>query len=147
MQPQKKYNKTIFLATKNISIDFMKAYQDQDVDKMLSFCAPDCEVSFKPLGENGIGPAFSFGKTMWNSLIGCFPSLDNTVHHVIDENGNARCEVTIWGKQAKDFAGIISKSNEFEEDHIFIFKTNENEKLCHIEIDWNHESFVHQLSK
>ena len=136
----------LFLSWKNRSIDFMKAYQDQDVIKMLQYCAPQCFVSFLPLGDDGRGNAHIVGKNIWNALIECFPNIDNTVHNAINDNGDIRCEVTIYGKQEKDFGELKSKGNEFEEDHIFIFKVNEAGFIENITVDWDHDSFVRQLT-
>ena len=136
----------LFLSWKNRCIDFMKAYQDQDVDKMLSNCTDTCQVEFIPLGDEGKGPAKEVGRTIWSSLIDCFPTIDNTVHSSIEDSGAVKCEVTIWGKQKKDFAGIISKNKSFEEDHIFIFRVDQNNLIEHISVDWDHASFVRQLS-
>ena len=136
----------LFISWKNRTIDFMQAYQEQNVAAMLENCSIDCEVNFLPLGENGKGRAQETGKAIWTSLIDCFPNIDNTVHSVVSEDGNVKCEVTIWGKQEKDFAGLKSKGNTFEEDHIFIFKMDEAGYIQSIAVSWNHESFVKQLS-
>lgn len=147
MEPAKQTQKDpLFLSWKNRCIDFMKAYQEQHVDNMLSHCAEDCLVEFIPLGDAGKGSAQETGKAIWSSLIDCFPTIDNTVHSSIKDNGSVRCEVTIWGKQEKDFAGLVSKGKTFEEEHIFIFKVNEDGLIQKISVDWNHESFVRQLT-
>lgn len=146
MKTQKQISHKIFLRSKSKSIYFMKSYQEQEVDSMLSHCSADCEVEFIPLKKDGKGNAHLLGRAIWTSLIECFPNIDNTVHHVINEDGNAKCEVTIWGKQVKDFAGIVSKGNEFEQDHIFIFKVNDDGLICSISVIWDHKSFVAQLS-
>lgn len=41
------------LSLKNACVSFMFAYQHRNVNKMLSFCDPDGEVFFKPLGDAG----------------------------------------------------------------------------------------------
>ena len=146
METQKIPVNQIFLRIKSTSINFMNDYQERNVDAMLSHCSSACNVEFIPLGEDGKGKAYFLGKAMWSSLIECFPNIDNTVHHVINEDGDAKCEVTIWGKQVKDFAGIVSKGNEFEQDHIFIFKQNEAGKIDSVSVNWDHESFVKQLT-
>lgn len=146
MNPLEQTQEHLFLRWKNRSIDFMKAYQEQDVLKMLSYCASICMVEFIPLGDAGKGLASKVGKTTWETLIDCFPNIDNTVHTASKNNGTVRCEVTIYGRQAKDFAGIICKDKEFEEDHIFIFKVNNLGFIEHLTIDWDHDHFVAQLT-
>jgi len=147
MEPLKRpASSSLFLGWKNRSIDFMKSYQEQDIALMLSHCSKNCIVEFIPLGDQGKGKADEVGKAIWTSLIDSFPSIDNTVNTAIEEDGKVRCEVTIWGKQENDFAGLVSKGNEFEEDHIFIFKINDANLIEHISVDWNHDSFVRQLS-
>jgi len=134
------------LSLKNACVSFMFAYQQRNVDKMLSFCDPGGDVFFKPLGESGKGKIMELGKAIWTSLIDCFPDIDNTVDAAIAEDGESvRCQVVIRGTQAKDFAGIVSKGKHFDSDHIFIFRLNPAGKIARIEIEWDHEDFKRQL--
>jgi hypothetical protein len=110
--------------------DFMFAYQRCNIDKMLSYCDPDGEVYFKPLGDSGKGKIGELGRAIWASIIDCFPDIDNTVDATIAEDEDSvRCQVVMRGTQAKDFAGIVSKGKKFDSDHIFIFRLNEAGKL------------------
>lgn len=136
----------LFLLWKNRTVDFMKAYQEQNVAGMLTNCTEDCEVAFLPLGPSGNGNVHEVGKALWTNIIECFPTIDNTVHAVVMENGDVRCEASITGKQEKDFAGLVSRGNTFEEEHIFIFKMNESGFIKAISVNWNHDSFVKQLT-
>lgn len=134
------------LSLKNASVNFMFAYQQRDVNKMLSYCNPDGEVWFKPLGEAGKGKIGELGKALWTSLIDSFPDIDNTVDATIAEDGEAvRCQVVISGTQAKDFAGITSKGKHFDSDHIFIFHLDDANRIDSIHISWDHEDFQRQL--
>src|SRR5215831_15834664 len=123
------------LSLKNACVSFMFAYQQRNVDKMLSFCDASGDVIFKPLGEQGKGKIVELGKAIWTLLIDCFPDLDNTVDAAIAEDGESvRCQVMIRGTQAKDFAGIINRGKQFDSDHIFIFRLNPSGKINRIEI-------------
>jgi len=134
------------LSLKNACVSFMFAYQQRNIDKMLSFCDINGEVFFKPLGEQGKGKIMELGKAIWTSLIDSFPDIDNTVDAAIAEDGDSvRCQVVIRGTQVKDFAGITSKGNHFDSDHIFIFRLNTSGKIDKIEIEWDHEDFKKQL--
>jgi hypothetical protein len=53
----------------------------------------------------------------------------------------------IFGKQEKEFAGLPPKGNSFDSEHIFIFRFNEAGKISDLKIDWDHESFVRQLTE
>lgn len=139
-------NDPLYISWKNKCLDFMKAYEIQNVDLMLTKCSTDCMVEFIPLGDMGRGLATEVGKTIWTSLIECFPNISNVVYSVSKENSHVRCDVTIQGRQEKDFAGLVSKGNKFEEDHIFIFKLNEEGLIQSISVDWDHESFVRSLT-
>jgi predicted ester cyclase len=113
---------------------------------MLSFCDPEGEVYFKPLGDAGKGKIGELGKAIWTALIDCFPDIDNTVDATVaEEEDSVRCQVVIRGTQAKDFAGIVSKGKKFDSDHIFIFRLNNAGKIDRIEISWDHEDFQRQL--
>lgn len=131
---------------KSPCIDFMFAYSDHDMDKMLSLCDTDGEVWFKSLGEAGRGTIGELGRGIWTMLIDSFPNIENTVHAAIaDEEGLIHCQVLISGKQAKDFADVPNKGLEFGSDHIFIFRLNEQNLIDQIHIEWNHEDFKRQL--
>lgn len=147
METQRKEN-VDSLSKKGSCIAFFSAYQDMDIERMISLCDPEGEVHFEPLGEAGKGKIGEFGKNLWLSLMDAFPDLDNTVASaVLDENHNSvSCKTSIFGTQEKEFAGIPAKSNRFESDHIFIFHFNNEEKIDKININWNHEWFVQQLT-
>lgn len=139
-----KQNSTLDL--KNTCVEFMFAYQQKNLNKMLSFCEPDGIVEFESLGEAGTGKIGEMGKAIWGLLIECFPDIDNTLDAAVAEDENkVRCQVVIRGTQAKDFADIKNKGKHFDSDHIFIFHLNEQNKIDHINIKWNHEDFKRQL--
>jgi hypothetical protein len=134
------------LSLKNACIEFMFAYQQRNVDKMLSFCDPDGEVRFLPLGEGGIGKIGELGKAIWSGLVDSFPDIDNTLDAAVAEDDNTvRCQVVIRGTQKKDFAGISNKGRKFDSDHIFIFHVNDENKIDSIHISWDHADFQKQL--
>ncbi len=134
------------LSIKNACVQFMFAYQQKNVDKMLSFCEPGGEVFFEPLGEDGRGKIGELGRGIWSALIDCFPDIDNTVDaSIAEDEGSVRCQVVIRGTQAKDFAGIPNKGLHFDSDHIFIFHLNTQQKIDSIRINWDHEDFKRQL--
>ena len=134
------------LDIKNACVEFMFSYQQKDLKKMLSFCNPDGIIEFAPLGESGKGKITELGKTIWGMLIECFPDLDNTIDAAVAEDNNSlRCQVVIRGTQAKDFADIINKGKSFDSDHIFIFHLDQNNKIDHIWINWDHADFKKQL--
>jgi len=134
------------LSLKNACVEFMFAYQQRSVEKMLSFCDPEGTVFFEPLGDGGHGKIVELGKAIWSGLIDSFPNIDNTLDAAVatDEN-TVQCQVVIRGKQSKDFADITSKGLTFDSDHIFIFRLNPDNKIVHIHINWNHADFKKQL--
>ena len=136
------------LSKKGTCIEFFSAYQDFDLDRMLSLCSPTGEVHFEPMGAAGKGKIHETGKAIWAALMDSFPNLDNTVKsQTFNEADNSvSCVVTIFGKQEKAFAEIPSKGNEFDSDHIFIFRFNEEGKITNLKVSWDHERFVKQLT-
>jgi len=134
------------LSLKNACVEFMFAYQQRSVEKMLSFCDPEGTVFFEPLGEGGHGKIYELGKAIWSGLIDSFPNIDNTLDAAVaTEEDTVQCQVVIRGKQSKDFADIPSKGLSFDSDHIFIFRLNPDNKIVHIHINWNHADFKKQL--
>jgi predicted ester cyclase len=134
------------LSLKNACVGFMFAYQQKNIEKMMSFCDLDGEVHFQPLGDAGKGKIGELGKGIWSSLVECFPDIDNTLDAAIAEDENVvRCQVVIRGTQAKDFAGIPNKGKHFDSDHIFVFHLDENNKIDSINISWDHADLQRQL--
>lgn len=134
------------LSLKNVCVEFMFAYQKQNIEKMLSFCDPEGEVYFKPLGQAGKGKIGELGRGIWSMLIDCFPDIDNTVDAAIaEEEESVRCQVVINGTQAKDFADIPNKGKHFDSDHIFVFHLNTLGKIDRIQVEWDHEDLKKQL--
>ena len=135
------------ITVKNTCVQFLLAYQQQDLGKMLQCCDPEGEVDFEPLGEAGKGKIHELGKAIWTALIESFPDIDNTLDAAVSEDEQTvRCQVVIRGTQAKDFAGIQSKGKHFDSDHIFIFRMNTENKITQIQISWDHADFSRQLS-
>jgi len=59
------------LSLKNKCVEFMFAYQQKNLSKMLSFCDLQGTVEFQSLGEAGTGKIGELGKAIWGSLIEC----------------------------------------------------------------------------
>jgi hypothetical protein len=136
------------LSKKGTCIEFFSAYQEHDIDRMIQLCDAEGAVHFEPLGEAGKGKIGEFGKNLWLALMGAFPNLDNTVMNTnLDESTNSvSCTVSIFGTQENEFAGIPSRGNRFESDHIFVFRFNDQQKIDRVNIRWDHERFVQQLT-
>lgn len=141
--------RTDVLAKKGTCIEFFSAYQDMDVDRMLGLCDVKGTISFVPLGADYTGKIYEIGKGVWSALMDAFPDLDNTVKkQEYDEvTDSVRCTVVIFGKQEKEFAGLQPKGNGFDSEHIFIFKFNGEGKVSDLNISWDHERFVEQLTR
>jgi hypothetical protein len=134
------------LSLKNKCVEFMFAYQQKNLARMLSVCDPQGEVEFLPLGAAGKGRIGELGKAIWGALIECFPDIDNTLDAAVAEDSNTvRCQVVIRGTQQKDFAGIKSLGKQFDSDHIFVFHINGENKIDHITVEWDHEDLQRQL--
>jgi ketosteroid isomerase-like protein len=134
------------MSIKNTCVQFMLAYQQKNIDKMLSFCDADGTVEFLPLGGAGRGKIGELGKGIWTALVDCFPDIDNTLDAAVAEDEDTvRCQVVIRGTQKKDFADIPNKGLHFDSDHIFIFHLNPEGKIDHIGVFWDHVDFKRQL--
>ncbi|WP_247237931.1 ester cyclase [Telluribacter sp. SYSU D00476] len=134
------------LTRKGTCIEFFSAYQEMDTERMINLATPEATVWFKPLGDGGKGLFREFGKTVWSLLMDSFPDLDNTVDTITTEGDQTICKVSIFGTQQKEFMGLPAKGLRFESDHIFIFHFDENDRIKHLQINWDHDSFVNQLS-
>lgn len=140
------------LTRKGACLAFFTAYDDLDTARMIGLAAPDATVHFLPMGSDGGGSFWTFGKAVWDSLIECFPDIGNTVDSLSADSdtdtsfaGAIRANVTIGGTQAKDFMGVVSHGCRFNSDHVFVFRFNDADQIQALTIDWDHASFVKQL--
>ncbi|UFH53209.1 ester cyclase [Spirosoma sp. KNUC1025] len=130
---------------KGACLAFFSAYQDMDTARMIQLATPDATVHFEPMGEDGKGSFWEFGKTVWQLLMDCFPDLDNTVDSLTAEGDTVIAHVAIFGTQAQDFMGITSKGLRFNSDHVFVFRFDEADRITDLSINWDHASFCKQL--
>ena len=134
------------LSLKNACVEFMFAYQQHNVTKMLGLCEENGTIHFESLSEAGKGKIHELGKGIWTGLIESFPDIDNTLDAAVAEDEHTvRCQVVISGTQKKEFAGIPNKGLRFDSDHIFIFRLNDAGKIDDIRISWDHADLKRQL--
>lgn len=133
------------LTRKGAALAFFTAYDDLDTARMIGLAAPDATVHFLPLGEGGKGSFWEFGKTIWDTLIDCFPDITNTVDSLVAEDESVTAHVTISGTQAKECLGIPSKGLRFNSDHVFVFHFNEADQIQSLTINWDAAGFAKQL--
>jgi hypothetical protein len=117
------------------------------VKAMLSLFSEESIVSFTPLGDSGKGKVKELGQSIWSMLLQSFPNLKNElIKSRFESTGNLICELNFQGKQVADFADIKNKAEEFDTDHIFIFKFDENGLINEMSVTWDHDDLVRQLS-
>ena len=133
------------MTRKGACLAFFTAYDDLDTARMIGLAAPDATVHFLPLGESGLGTFWEFGKTVWDSLIDCFPDISNTLDRLTTQDDTVTANVTISGTQAKEFMGIPSKGLRFGSDHVFVFRFNDADQIQSLTINWDAASFARQL--
>jgi predicted ester cyclase len=130
---------------KGACLAFFSAYQDMDTARMIQLATPDATVHFQPMGNDGKGSFWEFGKGVWQLLIDCFPDLDNTVDSLTTQDDTVVANVAIFGTQAQDFLGITNKGLRFNSDHVFVFRFNDDDRITHLDISWDHAGFSKQL--
>ena len=135
------------LQTQKTALQFFEAYNQGDIQEMLSLFTNESIVSFIPMGESGKGKVKEFGQTIWGMLLKSFPNIKNElIKSKTEDSGNLICELKFTGKQPADFADIKNKEKEFNTDHIFVFKFDDNGLISEMSVTWDHEDFCRQLS-
>jgi hypothetical protein len=134
------------LTRKGACLAFFEAYADLDTARMINLATPDATVFFEPLGADGRGSFWEFGRTVWQLIMDCFPNVDNTVDTMTADGNEVVCRVAIFGTQAQAFMGIPSKGLTFNSDHVFVFQFDEADRITHVSISWDHPRFVEQLT-
>lgn len=130
---------------KGACLAFFSAYQDMDTARMIQLATPDATVHFQPMGDDGKGSFWEFGKVVWQLIMDCFPDVDNTVDSLTTEGDTVTAHVAIFGTQAQDFMGITNKGLKFNSDHVFVFRFDEADRITHLDINWDHAEFSNQL--
>ena len=139
-------NHTAQLQTQKTALQFFDAYNQVDIEKMLSLFTNESIVSFIPMGESGKGKVKELGQVIWGMLLKLFPNIKNElIKSKIEDSGNLICELKFTGKQAADFADIKNKEKEFDTDHIFVFKFDDLGLINEMSVTWDHDDFCRQL--
>ena len=140
-------NQTTQLQSQKSALLFFDAYNEGNVDKMLSLFSDNSIVSFIPMGENGKGKVKELGQAIWSMLLSSFPNIQNElIKSRYEDNGNLICELKFTGKQEADFADLKNNGKEFDTDHIFVFKFNDEGLISEMSVTWDHDDFCRQLS-
>jgi ketosteroid isomerase-like protein len=134
------------LTRKGTCLEFFSAYQDLETDRMAGLATPDATVWFTPLGEAGKGTYAEKGIGTWAYFMDCFPDIDNTVDTLDIEGDEVTCRVVIFGTQAKECVGIANQGLRFNSDHVFVFRFDADDKITNVNVTWDHDSFVRQLT-
>ncbi len=145
MQTQQKES-LVELTRKGSCLEFFSAYQDLDTSRMATLATPDATVWFAPMGEAGKGTYAEKGIQTWAYFMDCFPDIDNTVDTLTANGDEITCQVAIFGTQAKECIGIASQGLRFNSDHVFVFRFGDDDRITHVIISWDHDSFVRQLT-
>lgn len=125
---------------------FFDAYNEVNIEKMLSLFSPDSQIAFIPLGESGKGKVSELGQAIWGMLLESFPDIHNEmIKSRTEENGRLICEVKFTGKQTQDFGEIKNQHKDFDTDHIFVFKFDESGLISEMSVTWDHQDFCRQL--
>ncbi|GAB2581257.1 nuclear transport factor 2 family protein [Spirosoma areae] len=130
---------------KGACLAFFSAYQDLDTARMIQLATPDATVHFQPMGDDGKGSFWEFGKTVWQLIMDSFPNVDNTVDSMTTEGDTVTAHVAIFGKQNQDFMGITNRGLPFNSDHVFVFQFDNADRITHLDINWDHAHFSRQL--
>ena len=113
---------------------FFDAYRDQDVERMVEFCADNADFHYVPFelwGRQrvirGDGKVRTIGKVIWTTLIDSFPDLTNQVTFITsDDEGNVAAEVTFSGTQTKPFGAIGNQGLHYDLPHLFLFRVGKD---------------------
>lgn len=127
---------------------FFSALEDDDVERILSLCAHNAAIEFKPLGESFKGTVAGIGKIVWSSFVESFPDLDIEIKDMIwsKDKRKVECRVMVHGTQLYPFVGIINTGHYLNLSHTFHLYFDENARIKSIEVSWDHQEFIHQLS-
>jgi len=134
---------------------FFDAYRAHDTERMLDLCDLGADFSYVPFEVwarqrvvRGDGKVCTIGKTIWTTLIDCFPDLTNEVTWTTeDDDGNVAAEVVISGTQAKDFGAIGNQGLHYDLPHVFLFHVNEDDRIDSITCYWDGADWNRQLGR
>ena len=135
---------------------FFDAYRRQDVETMVDLCDDNANFRYVPmeaLGRQRVvrgdhGKVRGIGKTVWTTLIDCFPDLTNNVNWTTsDKHGNVACEVVISGTQKKDYGSLAASGGHYDLPHLFILHVNKEGLIDDIAGYWDGADWYQQLGR
>lgn len=128
-------------------LSFFSAFEDGNVERMVSLCAPDAAVHFEPFGDSFSGSVEGIGKIVWGAFVESFPDLKVDLQDIRWDNTGtmAYCQVRVKGTQLYPFIGIHQTGHNLKITQHFHLVFDEMTNINIIRVRWNHDEFVQQL--
>ncbi|HEV8628608.1 MAG TPA: nuclear transport factor 2 family protein [Acidimicrobiia bacterium] len=143
------------MSSTDVVTSFFEAYRNHDTERMTDLCDLTADFRYVPFEVwgrqrvvRGDGKVCTIGKTIWTTLIDCFPNLTNEVTWMTaDDDGNVAAEVVISGTQAKTFGAIGNQGLHYDLPHVFLFHVNEDDRIDDITCYWDGADWNRQLGR
>ena len=128
---------------------FFSAFEDGNVERMVSLCAKDAAIDFEPFGDSFSGSVEGIGRIVWKAFAESFPDLKIDLKDISwhKEGQEASCSVHLQGTLLYPFIGIMHTGNNLSIDQQFYLTFNESSLIHTLRVRWNHEEFVKQLGE
>ena len=115
-----------------------------EVAEILGMMTPEATVSLVPLNRHG--PMAADGASYLRELARSFPDLLVRVRRLFVTGDNiAVAEITIDGKQARDFGIIVCAGGRYELPHLFVFHVTGDGLIDDIVAYWDNAAWKKQL--
>ncbi|WP_299530606.1 ester cyclase [Ulvibacterium sp.] len=134
------------MENKVIAERFFGAYNNHNLDEMISLCIDEATFNYVPYRELGKGMVEPKGTSIWRAIIDAFPDFKVLVEDIkITTSGDVIVEAVLGGTQSKDLFGIPNTGKHQACPHLFILKFNDFGRIRHIKGYWDNDTIYAQL--
>ena len=120
---------------------FFSAYDAHDVAAMVGLCASDARGRYVPYGREAVMPVRGGIEQIWAGFGQAVPDFSAEIVEVIPAQGNiVVVQAVLGGTMPTDVPGIVGKGEFAHFAHAFIFRFNEDGKICYLDCYWDNSA-------
>ena len=123
---------------KAITKKFFAAYDEHDVDAMLSFCAAGAQGRYLPYGKKSVMPLRGGLEQIWRGLLQAVPDFGVEIDEMIQAEGNIIVvQALLGGTMPADVPGLVTKGKSDRIAHAYIIRYNKDGKITRLDCYWD----------
>lgn len=132
------------LPTEAITRNFLAAYSDHDIDRMMDMCAENLRFRYVPQGAEGTGGRDT-ARRAWSMFVDAIPDFHVEVDRILAAGDFAVAETRQGGELAKDIPPMKANGRSTHPPHVYILRFDQDGKIAEVTCYWDQDGIYADL--